>query len=136
MAAVLTAFERVERINARLVPDAQELLTPGAAMAGMSVTGRGCAHRLLSLTPQFCANPPLERWFREGLRAELWNRFPRGRTRDEASTDGCDLWLHALALVVCAHEGRDLRCKHLDTTRGALPGEYVPDRAEQAMPLP
>ena len=28
-------------INARLVPDAQEALTPGDAMAGMSWNGRG-----------------------------------------------------------------------------------------------
>ena len=40
-------------INARLVPDAQEVLTPGEAVAGMMLNGLGFANRPLSLTPQF-----------------------------------------------------------------------------------
>jgi transposase len=71
-------------INARLVPDAQEVLTPGEAMAGMILNGLGFANRPLSLTPQFFANKPLELLFREGIRAEMFNRFQLGRTRDEA----------------------------------------------------
>ena len=81
-------------INARLVPDAQEALTPGDAMAGMSWNGRGFANRPLSLTPQCFAHQPLDRLCREGRRAELVNRFQLGRTRDEAYPDGCDRWLH------------------------------------------
>ena len=48
---------------------------------------------------------------------------------------GCELWCRELALVVCAHEGLDLRCNHLDTTSFALHGEYVPDSEEQAMTI-
>jgi transposase len=120
-------------INARLVPDAPEVLTPGDAMAGMILNGLGVANRPLSLPPQFFANTPLERVFREGIRAEMLNRFQLGRTLDEAYTYGCDLWCHELALVVCAPEGMDLRFKQLDTTSFALHGEYVPDSDEQAM---
>ena len=50
-------------INARLVPDPQEVLTPGEAMAGMMLNGLGFANRPLSLTPQFCASKPLDLLF-------------------------------------------------------------------------
>jgi transposase len=36
---------------------------------------------------------------------------------------------------VCARDGISLRCNHLDTTSFSLPGEYVPDREEQAMTI-
>jgi transposase len=135
MASVSKDFELIEMMNARLVPEAQEALTPGEAMAGMILTGLGFANRPLSLTPQFFANTPLALLFRAGMRAEMCNRFTRGRTRDEAYAYGCDLLFHELALAVCAQEGIDLRCNHLDTTSCALHGEYVPDSAEQAMTI-
>jgi transposase len=134
-ASVITDLELIELINARLVPDAQEALTPGEAMAGMILTGLGFANRPLFLTPQFCANQPLARLFREGIRAAMLNRFTLGRTLDEAYAYGCDLLFHALTLAVCAQEGIELRCNHLDTTSVALHGAYVPDRAEQAMTI-
>ena len=65
-------------INARLVPDAPEVLTPGDAMAGMILNGLGCANRPLSLTLQFLANTPLERLCREGIRAENVDPFYAG----------------------------------------------------------
>jgi Domain of unknown function (DUF4277) len=77
-------------INARLVPDAQEVLTPGEAVAGMILNGLGFANRPLSLTPQFFANKPLDLLCREGLAAELCKRFKLGRTLDDAYTYGCD----------------------------------------------
>jgi len=122
----------IDMINAHLVPDAQEVLTPGEAMAGMILTGLGLANRPWSLTPQFFANKPLELWFRKGIRAEMCNRLKLGRTRDEAYTDGGDLWLHGLARAVGAQEGIDRRFNHLDTTSVSLRGEYVPDSDEQA----
>ena len=71
-------------IDTRLVPDTQDMSTPGEAVAGMILNGVGCAHRPLSLTPQFCANKPLDLLCREGISAEMCNRFTLGRTRDEA----------------------------------------------------
>ena len=71
-------------MDKRLVPDAQEVLTPGEAVAAMIRNGLGFAHRPLSLTPQFFANQPLALLFREGLDAEMCNRFKLGRTRDAA----------------------------------------------------
>ena len=119
-------------INRRLVPDAQEVMTPGEAVAGMILNGLGFAHRPLSLTPQFFANKPLDLLFREGIEAEMFNRFKLGRTLDEVYAYGCDLLFEELARAICAHEGIDLRFNHLDTTSFALTGEYVPDRDEHA----
>jgi hypothetical protein len=62
-------------IDARLVPDEPEAITPGEAVAGMILNGLGFANRPLSLTPQFFANKPLDLLFRPGVRAEMFNRF-------------------------------------------------------------
>jgi transposase len=122
-------------INARLVPDQQEGLTPGEAVAGMMLNGLGFAHRPWSLTPQVFASTPLDRLLHDGIRAEMFNRFTLGRTLDEAYAYGCDLLFHELALYVCARDGIDLRCNHLDTTSFARSGAYIPEREEQAMTI-
>lgn len=85
----------IDMIDTRLVPDAQEEITPGEAMAGMILNGLGFANRPLSLTPQFFANKPLDRLFREGVRAEMFNRFQLGRTLEEVYAYGCDLLFSA-----------------------------------------
>jgi transposase len=73
---------------------------------------------------------------REGIEAEMFNRFQLGRTLDEASAYGCDRLLQELALAICAQEGIDLRFNHLDTTSFALTGEYIPDSDEHAIHIP
>ena len=135
IASVIKDLELIEMINARLIPDAQAMITPGEAVAGMILNGLGFAHRPLSLTPQFFARRPLDLLFREGVDAEMFNRFKLGRTLDEAYAYGCDLLFQELALAVCAHEGIDLRFNHLDTTSFALSGEYIPEGDEQAMTI-
>ncbi len=122
-------------MDARLVPDAQEDITPGEAVAGMILHGLGCAHRPLSLPPQFLTQKPLDLLWRQGVRAERCNRFQRGRTLDEVHPYGCDRVLRDMALAVCAHEGLDLRCKHLDTPRCALTGASVPESAAPVMTI-
>jgi hypothetical protein len=84
IASVIQDLGLIEMINARLVPDAQEVLTPGEAIAGMIRNGLGCAHRPLSLTPQFFAHKPLDLLLQAGMCASLFNRLKLGRTRDEA----------------------------------------------------
>jgi hypothetical protein len=122
-------------INARRVPDAQEAITPGEAIAAMMLHGLGCANRPLSLTPQFFARQPLDLVCRAGMSAELFNRVQRGRTLDEADTDGCARRCQELALAVGAHDGIDLRGKHLDTTSGSRSGADGPERAEHALTI-
>jgi transposase len=135
IAEVIKDIGLLDMIDARLVPDSQEEITPGEAVAGMILNGLGFANRPLSLTPQFFANKPLDLLFREGVCAERFNRFTLGRTLDEVYAYGGDLLLSELALAVCAHEGIDLRFNHLDTTSFALTGAYVPDSDEQAMTM-
>jgi transposase len=122
-------------INARLVPDPQEVLTPGEAVAGMMLNGLGVAHRPLSLTPQFFASKPLDLLLHDGVRAEMFNRFKLGRTLDEAYAYGCDLLFHELALCVCAREGIERRFNQLDTPSFSRSGAYIPERAEPAMTI-
>ena len=120
-------------IDRRLVPDSQEKITPGEAVAGMILNGLGFANRPLSFTPKFFANKPLDLLFRQGIDAEMFNRFKLGRTLDEAYASGCALLFEALALAVGAQEGIDLRFNHLDTTSFSLTGDYVPDSDEHAI---
>jgi transposase len=135
LASVIKDLRLIEMIDARLVPDEQEEITPGEAVAGMLLNGLGFANRPLSLTPQFFANKPLDLLFHEGVHADLFNRFQLGRTLDEVYAYGCPLLFSDLALAVCAQEGIDMRFNHLDTTSVALTGAYMPDSDEQAITI-
>lgn len=70
-------------IDSRLVPDEQEAITPGEAVAGMMLNSLGFTHRPLSLTPQFCANKPLDLLLHDGVEAEMFHRCKLGRTLNE-----------------------------------------------------
>jgi transposase len=101
----------------------------------MILNGLGFSDRPLTLTPQFFVNKPLDLLFREGVRAEMFNRFKLGRTLDEAHAYGCDLLLSELSLAVCSQERIDTRFNHLDTTSFSLTGDYVPDSDEHAIAI-
>jgi len=135
IASVIKDLGLIDMIDSRLLPDEQERITPGEAVAGMILNGLGFAHRPLSLTPQFFANTPLDLLLREGIDAEMFNRFKLGRTLDEAHAYGCALLFQELALSVCTQEGIDLRFNHLDTTSFSLTGTYVPDSDEHAITI-
>ena len=104
VASVIKDLRIVEMLDARLGLHDQEEITAGEAVAGMILNGLGFSDRPLTLTPQFFANKPLDRLFREGVDAEMFNRFTLGRTLDEAHAYGCDLLLSELALAVCSQE--------------------------------
>ena len=133
VASVIKDLGLIEMIDARLLLHEQEEITAGEAVAGMILNGLGFANRPLSLTPQFFTNKPLDLLFRQGVRAEMFNRFKLGRTLDEVYAYGCDLLLSELALAVCAQEGIDDRFTHLDTTSFSLTGDYLPDSDEHAI---
>ena len=122
-------------LDARVVPDSQEEITPGEAVAGMMLNGLGGANRPFSFTPQFFASKPLDWLFHEGGHAAMFNRFTLGRTLDAVYTYGCDRLLSDLALAFCRQEGIDLRFHHLDTTSFSLTGEYVADSDEHAIAI-
>jgi Domain of unknown function (DUF4277) len=123
-------------IDARLLLHDQEEITAGEAGAGMILHGLGFAHRPWAFTPQVFTNKPRDLFFREGVRAERFNRLKRGRPLAEVSTYGCDLLVSALALAVWAQEGMDDRVTQLDTPSFSLPGAYGPDSDEPALVLP
>ena len=83
IASVSTDLGRIEMIDTRLVPDEQEEITPGEAMAGMIRNGLGFANRPLSLTSQLLAHHPRDLLVREGVRAERLHRVKLGRTLAE-----------------------------------------------------
>src|SRR5262249_11451684 len=133
LAAVMKDVGPMDMIDTRLVPDEQEVITPGEAVAGMILNGLGFANRPLSLTPQVFANKPLALLLRDGIDAEMFKRFNLGRTLEDAHAYGCNLLFEELALAVCTHDGIDLRFNHLDTTSFGLTGEDLPDRDEHAI---
>ena len=135
IAGMIKDLDLISMIDARLVPDEQEEITPGEAVAGMILNGLGFANRPLSLTPQFFTNKPLDLLFRPGVRAEMFNRFKLGRTLDEVHAYGCDLWFSELALAGCAQERIEQRFHHLDTTSFSLSGNYVAESDKQAIAI-
>jgi hypothetical protein len=84
IASVSNDFGVVDMMNARLGPDPQAVRTPGDAVAGMRLTGLGLAHRPVSLPPPVFARTPRELLVPDGVRAAMFHRVTRGRTRDEA----------------------------------------------------
>jgi len=122
-------------IDARIVPDDQEDITTGEAVAGMILNGLGFSDRPLSLTPQCFANKPGALLFRDGVSAEHCNRFKLGRSLDKVHSYGCDVLCSEVALAVCKQEGSALRFNSLDTTSFALTGAYVPETDTQAMAI-
>jgi transposase len=133
VASVIKDLGLIEMIDARLGRDDQEEISAGEAIAGMILNGLGFSDRPMTLTPQFFANTPLDLLFREGVRAEMFNRFKLGRSLDATYGYGCDLLLSELALSVCLQEGIDTRLNHLDTSSFSLTGDYVPDSDEHAI---
>ena len=135
MAGVIKDVGIIEMIDARIVPDDQEDITTGEAVAGMMLNGLGFSDRPLSLTPQFFANQPVALLCREGVSAEHFNRFKLGRSLDKVFAYGCDVLVSDIALPVCRQEGIDLRFNSLDPTSFALTGAYEPETETQAMAI-
>jgi transposase len=125
----------IEMIDTRIMPDDQEDLTTGEAVAGMILNGLGFSDRPLSLPPQFFANKPIALLLRAGVAAEHCNRFKLGRSLDKVFPYGCDTLCSEVALAVCQQEGIALTFTCLDPTSFALTGAYVPETDTQAMAI-
>ena len=135
IAGVIKDVGIIEMIDARIVPDDQEDITTGEAVAGMLLNGLGFSDRPMSLTPQFFANKPVALLFRDGVSAEHFNRFKLGRSLDKVHSYGCDVLFSEVALAVCKQEGIARRFNSLDTTSFALTGAYVPETDTQAIAI-
>jgi transposase len=135
IAGVIKDLGIIEMIDARIVPDDQEDITTGEAVAGMILNGLGFSDRPLSLTPQFFANKPVALLLREGVSADHFNRFKLGRSLGKVFSYGCDLLFSDIAHPVCRQEGIDLRFNSLDTTSFSLTGAYEPETDTQAIAI-
>jgi transposase len=135
IAGVIKDLGIIEMIDARIVPDDQEDITTGEAVAGMILNGLGFSDRPLSLTPQFFANKPVALLLREGVSADHFNRFKLGRSLGKVFSYGCDLLFSDIAHPVCRQEGIDLRFNSLDTTSFALTGAYEPETDTQTIAI-
>jgi transposase len=135
IAGVIKDVGIIEMIDARIVPDDQEDITTGEAVAGMILNGLGFSDRPMSLPPQFFANKPVALLLRDGVSAEQFNRFKLGRSLDKVHSYGCDVLFSEVALAVCQQEGIALRFNSLDTTSFALTGAYVPETGTQAIAI-
>src|SRR5467141_1571385 len=135
LSEVIKDLGLIRLIDARLVPDELEEITPGEAVAGMILNGLGFSDRPMSLPPQFFANKPVGLLLRDGVSAEHFNRFKLGRSLDKAFSYGCDTLLSEVALAVCQQAGIALTFTCLDTTSFSLTGAYVPETDTQAIAI-
>ncbi len=122
-------------IDARIMPDDQEDITTGEAVAGMMLNGLGFSDRPMSLTPQFVANKPIALLCRDGVAAAHCNRCTLGRSLDKVFTYGGDTLCSEVALAGGQQEGIALTFNCLDPTSFALTGAYVPATDPQAMAI-
>lgn len=123
----------IEFIDSRLGQHDGETLSVGETVAGMIMNGLGFSNKPLSLTPLFFKNCPLDLLFRNGVKAEDFNRFKLGRVLDRLHGYGTEMLFSEISMNVCQQENVDLRFNHLDTSAISLNGEYLPDTDEQAV---
>ena len=122
VAGVIQDLRLIELIDERIATDAREEISTGEAIAGMIINGLGFSDRPLTLTPQFFENKAMGRLFREGIKAEHFNRFKLGRALDDCYDYGCDQLFAELSMKICQSEGIDMRFNALDTTSFTLTG--------------
>jgi len=127
VAGVIEDLKIVPLLDQYLPQDEQQEITPGEAVKGMIMNGLGFANRPLSLSPQFFTNLPLEHLFREGVKAEHFNRHKLGRTLEQCFDFGCESLFSLVSQQACELEGVDKKFNSLDTTSHSLTGEYAFD---------
>ena len=109
IAGVIKDLKIVELIDARLGTYVGETLSAGETVAGMIINGLGFSNKPLSLTPLFFKHCPLWLLFREGVKADDFNRFKLGRVLDRCYDYGTELLFAEISLAVCRQEKVDTR---------------------------
>ncbi|MDQ7005363.1 MAG: IS1634 family transposase [Ghiorsea sp.] len=125
IAGVIKDLNIVELIDKRLGSFQGETLSAGETVAGMIMNGLGFSNKPLSLTPLFFKKVPLSLLFREGVKAEDFNRFKLGRVLDRCHGYGTELLFSEISLNVCRQEKVDTRFNSLDSTSFTLSGDYL-----------
>jgi transposase len=125
VAGVIKDLKIIELIDDNLGIYEGESLSAGETIAGMIINGLGFSNKPLSLTPLFFEHIPLELLFREGVKADDFNRFKLGRVLDRCHRYGTELLFSKIALNVCQQEKVDTRFNSTDTTSFVLTGDYL-----------
>lgn len=125
IAGVIKDLKIVELIDARLGTYEGESLSAGETVAGMIINGLGFSNKPLSLTPLFFKHCPLWLLFREGVKADDFNRFKLGRILDRCHGYGTELLFAEISLAVCRQEKVDTRFNSVDSTSFTLSGDYL-----------
>ena len=93
VAGVIKDLKIVELIDERLGIYHGESLSAGETVAGMIINGLGFSNRPLYLTPMFFKHCPLWLLFREGVKADDFNRFKLSRVLDRCHSYGVTVHL-------------------------------------------
>lgn len=125
VSGIIKDLNIVETVNARLRNDARAEISDGEAVAGMILNGLGFTSKPLCLTPEFFNGKPLELLFKEGIKAEYFNRSKLGRVLDNIFNYGCSNLFFEIASAVCIQEKVSLTFNSLDTTSISVDGEYA-----------
>lgn len=113
-----------ELLEQKLGTHQDEKISTGEAIIGMILNGLGFTNSVLSLSPQFFENRPVELLFREGVKAEDFNHYKLGRSLEKCFEYGTEALFSELALEICKKENVDRRFNHLDTTSFSTYGTY------------
>jgi transposase len=125
VSGVIKDLKIIELVDEKLGIHKGESISAGETVAGMIINGLGFSNKPMSLTPLFFEHIPLELLFREGVKADDFNRFKLGRVLDRCHSYGTELLFSEIALGVCQQEKIDTRFNSLDTTTFTLTGDYL-----------
>jgi len=125
VSGVIKDLKIIELIDEKLGIHKDESISAGETVAGMIINGLGFSNKPMSLTPLFFEHIPLELLFREGVKADDFNRFKLGRVLDRCHGYGTELLFSEIALNVCQKEKVDTKFNSLDTTTFTLTGNYL-----------
>jgi transposase len=125
VAGVIKDLKIIELIDERLGIYEGESLSAGETVAGMIINGLGFSNKPMSLTPLFFEHIPLTLLFREGVKADDFNRFKLGRVLDRCHGYGTEVLFSEMSLNVCRQEKVDTRFNSLDSTSFTLTGDYL-----------
>lgn len=135
IAGVIKDLNIVQLIDERLGTFEGENLSAGETVAGMIINGLGFSNKPLSLTPLFFKHCPLSLLFREGVKADDFNRFRLGRVLDRCHDYGTELLFSEISLIVCRQEKVDTTFNSLDTTSFTLSGDYLAKTDEETVAI-
>ena len=126
--STIDKLDLVKKIDARLplAQSKQVKVTMGERVAAMIMNGLGFSNDRLYMFPDFLANKPIERLFREGISAEDFNDDALGRCLDSIHEYGTTQLFSELAFPIGQELGLLGASSHVDSTSLTLYGAYTP----------